>query len=164
LFPFGSPIPLPVAALPAVRLTAHTPAKLYKGGIFVSYMTTGRIGRVSVATDKLPTWKTGSISHIAACRRGTPGARECHTRRTGAQEVFTPLDPYMLGSTRYSRAALPAVPRHALPGGGLTIGQMVTSGDRGRCVICNPACYPQARGTRPQGLPKRPFSTTIKRS
>jgi hypothetical protein len=30
--------------LPAVRLTAHTPAKLYEGGIFVSYVTTGRIG------------------------------------------------------------------------------------------------------------------------
>jgi hypothetical protein len=30
--------------LPAVRLTAHTSAKLSEGGIFVSYMTTGRIG------------------------------------------------------------------------------------------------------------------------
>jgi hypothetical protein len=46
---FDSPMPLPVAALPAVRLTAHTPAKLYEGEIFVSSMTTGRIGYAAFA-------------------------------------------------------------------------------------------------------------------
>ena len=49
LFPFDSPIPLPVAALPAVRLTAHTPAKLCEGGIFVLYMITGKIGYAAFA-------------------------------------------------------------------------------------------------------------------